>query len=255
MVALAQRGSVLFRICLVSVLIFRAASLLAQISIKDRVSQQWLQAYVELAVDHRWTILADGNYRSVDTTPHGVLALGRIGIGYQFGSAWRLSIGSGYTGSWNSAVRIGNEIRPHQEITHKQTKARWTFSNRLRVEERYFNSFDPSGHVISTSFNFRYRYRIHVVLKMLQLSDRIKGRQLILELADEVFFRSGGMNGHFRIDQNRIVVGPVIHLNAHSSFSLQYNHQVVALGVPKNIRIDNVIWLSYRLFFRVNVET
>lgn len=179
----------------------------AQTSSKDVLTQYltWYRYYNKLTVSPIWQVHTELELRwfMFPGRPHQGLV--RVNALRQRPGKPSLGLGGTYFLQTlpqlaDQAVdRIRPEVRPHQELTLRQSVGSLQLSHRYKLEERFFQktSVEPSD------FNLRFRYKFEVQIPL----TRAEERAVSLRLYDEVMVNAGKNIVNNVFDQNRIYVG------------------------------------------------
>jgi len=219
-------------------------ALIAQNKNTDHLQQHWLQYAGEFRSNEKWSTTLEGSYRSIDTDPHGSQVLARLSAGYRLHSNWKFSLGMANVAGWRSGILFRNEVRPHQELLHKKEYGRCSLEERIRVEERFYQSPETSIMDRTNEFNMRYRLRLLFQVELFKLGD--PERMLVMDLGNEVFLKSGQQTSGRWFDQDRILIGPSVQFNKDLSVSLHYVAQLVGAVNSNSVRREDVFWVTLR---------
>ena len=206
-------------------------------------NQVWVQSYNEAKLSDRWTALLDGGLRWDKDLEISVLIL-RGGVGYSLSPNVRVAGGFAFLGTFEESKIIRNEYRPFQELTYRSELGKLSINNRLRLEERFFES-KPTD-INRTSFNFRFRYAIMLGIPLANLSRSDPKRRLILNMGDEIFINAGKEITHRVFDQNRIILSPTVQWNKNLSVSFTYNSQFGSTALAETFVHSHIFWLQTR---------
>ncbi|GAA0879500.1 hypothetical protein GCM10009119_24680 [Algoriphagus jejuensis] len=207
-------------------------------------NQVWIQSYHEGRISEKWNVLLDGGFRWRDGFDNKSAYIIRGAMGYSLSSKLRVSGGLAYLGVYEREKIVRHEYRPHQEILHKSAWGKVKFSNRLRIEERFFK--DEVLDAATVDFNFRFRYALMVSIPVANLSTKDPTRKMLLNIGNEIFLNAGKEVTDRVFDQNRLVFSPTLQWSENLSISLTYNSQYASTVVPDNFLQSRVYWLQIR---------
>lgn len=204
-------------------------------------NQQWLQYYTESKLNNNWAVLADASYRWRHTFDEKSQYIVRAGLGYTIKPNLKVSAGFAYSNFYTQDTLNRFEYRPHQEIVYTSGK-NVKFNQRIRVEERFFNTInDPNS-----TFNFRFRYSFAVSIPLFKLSKNNPESLFLIRLSDEIFINAGKEAPTKTFDQNRFMVSPTFQLNKNFSISPTWNSQYASTATSGDYRQTHVFWLQVR---------
>ncbi len=207
-------------------------------------NQQWLQAYGQWKINEKLNLSADAGVRRMDGLSEWSQMLVRAGIGYKL-------IGNlqGTTGvacftffAEDKIARI--EYRPYQELLTTQTFGKATVQHRFRLESRYFRRVDDGLITSDDQFNFRFRHRVYITVPIWQFSEKNPDRKLLFNIGDEIFLNAGNEVVYNAMDNNRLVAGLSLSLNAKTVVSCIYNLQTGQRMRPASYEYTDVVWLT-----------
>lgn len=205
-------------------------------------NQQWFQYYNETKLNERWTLLPDASYRRRDGFSEHSQFIVRAGLGYSIKPNLRVSAGFAYSGFYTQDTLNRVEYRPHQEILLRSSFKNIRINNRVRIEERFFNSLGNSNN----TFNVRFRYSLMVTIPIAKLSKTNPDSMFLLTVGDEIFINAGKETPTQTFDQNRFIVSPVFQLNKNLSISPVWNSQYASTATSGRYRQTHVFWLQIR---------
>jgi len=212
----------------------------------SRISQQWIQSYHEAKLTTRWTALLDGGFRWREGFAEPSAYIIRGGIAYSILPNLRAASGFAHLGFFANEKVIRQEFRPHQEIQYRYSIGKVNFSQRIRIEERFFKAKAVITPFSELDFNFRFRYQFMVAIPLFRLAERNPDRKLILNLGDELFLNAGKQVANQVFDLNRLLISPSIQWSKSLSIALTYNSQYASTSIPDRYIHSNVAWLQLR---------
>ncbi len=129
----------------------------------------------------------------------------------------------GITLSWNFAaypedgyVAPTLEIRPVAEVSHEQSIGKSLIQNRIRIDNRFFES-DPDKSIWEESlYVMRFRYRLQWRIPLTYVEEKTPG--ISLRLMEEIMFNSKENT----FDQNRIYASFEFYLSKNFSLETGY---------------------------------
>lgn len=205
-------------------------------------NQQWLQYYSEAKLNIYWTLLADASYRRKDDFNENSQLIIRTGLAYSITPNFRMGGGFAYARFYSQDTLNSVEYRPHQELVFKSAFSKIKVNQRLRVEERFFNSLANA----TNAFNFRFRYSLGVSLPLFKLSKNNPDSMFLVNIGDEIFINAGKETVNKTFDQNRLTISPTFQLNKSFSISPTFNSQFASSATSGNYKQTNVFWLQLR---------
>lgn len=230
----------------VAVLFFRGAA--AQEKEVIHQNQQWIEYSAQLKLKGKYSLLADGGYRWIDTYLTGEMYYVRAGVEYAINDNLSVHAGFAHVGYFfDNLSQI--EHRPYQELSIRNKAGKLDLYQRIRVEERIF---EPAGsyHPVSYNwFNWRFRYMLMVDVPLFSLSAKRPDYRVSLGVGDEIFLNAGKNIRYNYFDQNRLLLSPTVHLGNRLSVSVTYMNQYAATFTPDRFIHSNVFWLQVRQKF------
>ncbi|AHM63300.1 hypothetical protein D770_25275 [Flammeovirgaceae bacterium 311] len=112
------------------------------------------------------------------------------------------------------------EIRPHQELTLRQSLGKFRLEHRYRVEERFLRRIMDGALADGWDFNWRFRYRAQLLVPLasgLRLNPTLK-------LYNEILLNAGKAVQQNLFDQNRIGATLSLKISKHIFTELGYLH-------------------------------
>ncbi|WP_162623278.1 DUF2490 domain-containing protein [Confluentibacter sediminis] len=205
-------------------------------------NQQWIQYYNETKLNKTWTLLTDASFRWKEAFNENSQFLVRTGLGYSIAPNLRIGGGFTYVGFYSQDTLNKIEYRPHQDLVFKSTYNKIKISQRVRIEERFFNPLNNPNH----SFNFRFRYSFNVSVPIAKLSKSNPDCIFLLNIGDEIFINTGKETPTQTFDQNRFIISPTFQLNKRLSISPTFNSQFASTTTARSYKQTNVFWLQVR---------
>jgi len=187
--------------------------------------QLWTTYNHQARLTNKWGYTFDLNYRTRGVLPFtSSLAAARAGIIYSVNPKIRITAGYAWFGTWvKDRYQIWlHENRLYQQIQYNTRKANLQFSQRIRLEQRFRQSFvSISSDEVNVNFTFRARYLFQMQGPLLRKSGT---DEVILswQAANEIFFHWGDIIGSTNFEQNRTLAGVVIAVNKKIDFAVLY---------------------------------
>lgn len=199
--------------------------------------QYWMQYYGQLELNRKWAISFDGGLRMKIGFKEKAASLGRAGLQYKINNVFSIAVGGAYFSQYSNDKISREEWRSYEELFMKHGKGRFSFTQRIRLEERFF-------HTLATrqdNFNYRFRYKFQWNLPLNHTS--MENKTIYLILADEVFLNFG-KEINYNYDQNRTTLGIGYKLNNSISASLNYVYQYAQKNSAALFEHSDIIWLQ-----------
>jgi len=226
------------------VTLFFCATAFAQTSENniDYGNQQWVQYYSRIDIGKKFTLLNDASLRMKDSFNELALVLVRSGLAYSVSESITVSGGGCVTFAFtdNSASRM--ELRGWEELFFPLRSGRFYFSNRLRMEQRYFRKITDGNITADDSYFNRLRYRLYVTIPL--NNKTMSPRTLALNVGDEVMVNFGRQVKYNAFDTNRLLAGFSYQVSEQWLLSLNYVFQLSHPNVPLSFEENNVLWLQ-----------
>lgn len=164
----------------------------------------WTTANTVLQANKHWGVFADLSHRRSDFAKDHDLTLLRFAPAFWITPD--LSVAAGYAHLWSTVSGTAGEItldenRLHQQLIYVLRSGRGSFSNRLRIEERWREA-TVNGKPSNTFYTTRYRYLLGY---RHPLSRTPRAPQLVL--AEEIMLHTGKTVRHGIFEQNRLFGG------------------------------------------------
>lgn len=206
-------------------------------------NQQWLQYYNKLKISKRFTLLHDGSFRTKNAFRNYSLILLRTGCGYSVSENISVAAGIAFTFSFTDNRFSKAEFRGWQEVLFPLQLKRFYFSNRIRLEERYFRKITDGRFSADDNFNYRARYRLYVSIPLNHKS--ITTKTISVNLGDEVLINFGKDIVYNTFDSNRLLGGLSYQFNTNWSVTLNYMAQFSKNSIPDSFEQNDIMWLSF----------
>jgi len=193
----------------------------------------WTPIYLKAPITEKVKVNFEVNPRIQENVTHINQLLIRPSVGYQLNKHW--SIWQGYAWVTNYIPHFVSEQRIWEQVLYeKESKkfSRFSFSNRLRLEERFIQKVHGTPVRIRNMFRFQYAL------------DKDKKWSAILY--DEPFINLSTHHGgpQSGVDQNRLFIGLNHKFSSYISAEGGYLMQYLNIHAPRQDRINHNILLS-----------
>jgi len=141
------------------------------------------------------------------------------------------------------------EHRPLQELNIRNEACKVIFTQRLRVEERFFEPVSSDHAEPFNYFNWRFRYKIMIDIPLFSFSPDNPDYRLSLGVGDEIFINAGKRIIHNQFDQNWFLISPTAHLGGDLNVAVTWSNQYSSTATPGRFIHAQVIWLQVRQQF------
>jgi hypothetical protein len=241
-VVLSSKYSFLFIVC--SFLFFCSAvfSQTAENNI-DHSNQQWVQYYSRIGLGKNFTLLNDASLRVKNSFTQLALVLVRSGLSYSISEHISVAGGACVTFAFTDNKASRFELRGWEELLFPLRSGRFYFSNRLRMEQRYFRNITDGNITTDDNYFNRLRYRLYVTIPLNHNS--MSPRTIALNVGDEVMVNFGSQVKYNAFDTNRLLAGLSYQFNEHWLITLNYALQLSHPNVPLGFEQNDVLWLSF----------
>jgi len=203
-------------------------------------NEQWTQYVNTLQFSKRLSLTSDVDFRWKDKLSLKSQYIFRSGIGYKIQDNLQCLLGFAHLGFYSDQKISKLEYRPFQQLSYKHKLNQLRFSHRLRIEQRYFYTKSSEGQGGSTSFNYRFRYRI-ALRKYLFGSDKLS-----FGLSNEILFNGPKENVKSPFDQNRLILGPAYHFTKNFSLNLYYQNLISPTSARNSYNFNHIALLSIK---------
>lgn len=208
----------------------------------DYGNQQWVQYYSRIELGKNFTLLNDASLRVKESFSQLALVLVRSGLAYSINENISVAGGACVTFAFtdNNASRM--ELRGWEELLFPLRSGRFYFSNRLRMEQRYFRTMSDGSIASGNSYFNRLRYRLYVTIPLNHKT--MSPRTIALNVGDEVMVNFGRQVKYNAFDTNRFLAGLSYQFNEQWLLSLNYMLQLSHPNVPLSFEESNIVWLQ-----------
>lgn len=208
----------------------------------DYGNQQWVQYYSRIGLGKKFTLLNDASLRVKNSFTQLSLVLVRSGLNYTINENISVSAGACATFAFtdNNASRM--ELRGWEEVLFPLRSGRFYFSNRLRLEQRYFRKITDGTITADESYFNRLRYRLYVTIPLNHKT--MSAKTIALNVGDEVMVNFGHQVKYNAFDTNRLLAGLSFQVTEQLLLSLNYMLQLSHPNVPLSFEENNIVWLQ-----------
>ncbi len=173
----------------------------------------WIAASTPLHLSKKWHVHNDVGYRTIGPSVYVYQYLFRTGVRFIFQDYISAATGVAFFSTRTSYSKLnrefGQEFRLWQEVqVQKPVLSKLTMQNRLRTEQRFFDTINNRG----VYFSHRYRLRTGFIW---QMNDK-----WCAELADE--YMQQVRNGKAAFHQNRLLFIGSYHLDTNTQLQAGY---------------------------------
>ncbi|MCG3165362.1 MAG: hypothetical protein POELPBGB_01125 [Bacteroidia bacterium] len=208
----------------------------------DYGNQQWVQYYSRIDLGKKFTLLNDASLRVKESFTQMALVLVRSGLAYSVNE--HISVAGGVCATFaftdNNASRM--ELRGWEELFFPLRSGRLYFSNRLRLEQRYFRVMSNGSITNDESYFNRLRYRLYVTIPLNHKT--MCAKTIALNVGDEVMVNFGQQVKYNAFDTNRLLAGLSFQVTEQLLLSLNYMLQLSHPNVPLSFEENNIVWLQ-----------
>lgn len=180
----------------------------------DRVNDynylNWIQSFNTISINKKWSLHLEYQWRRTEGLKNRQQSVLRAGANYKVHDNVGLQAGYG----WIETFPYGDypiasagtfpERRIYEQISFRQPVNKWTFTHRIRFEQRWLGKVKSgTGREIEDwAFLHRFRYQFRAQLALWTKHDK----QIYGAVADEIFIGAGKNLGINIFDQNRLFV-------------------------------------------------
>ncbi len=187
-----------------------------------RDNQLWLGYYNSLVFNSKWSMNSDMQFRTKNEMKHYSQALIRSDVSYKLKDRITISVGLAHFRYFITDEKTRGEWRPWQELKLTDKTGICKIIHRLRVEQRFNETFKNSEATNDYQFNFRFRYKFD--LRYPILKEKEEGNNVYALIGNEVMINAGNSITYNYFDQDRLYVGINYEVNKKLSLQLQYMH-------------------------------
>lgn len=179
-------------------------------------SSLWLGYYPGIGISSKFTLNSDIQYRNSQPFSAPFLFLVRTGLVYKLKDNISTSIGYALFSNVLTTHELKKENRIWQEVCIKNRSNSFRFSNRIRSEQRFFESTENNKAAYFKQLINRIRWKIELKIPLSKASESYS-----LVLSNEIMFASRNLTNWF-FDQNRLAIGANIKLSKQTYLSPQF---------------------------------
>ena len=204
--------------------------------VDDFNNTNWLQTFNTIALNKKWSLHAEYQWRREKGLKYWQQGLLRIGINYKIND--NVIAHAGY--AWAETFPYGDypianngtfpEHRLYEQLTLRQPSGKMLFIHRFRIEQRWLGRVKAgtSGNreIEDWVFLHRFRYQFRTQYPLHTKGDK----QLYAAAADEIFIGAGKNLGVNIFDQNRVFLLLGLKLNKKVSLEAGYFNQTLQQG-------------------------
>jgi hypothetical protein len=204
----------------------------------DRVNDynylNWIQSFNTISINKKWSLHLEYQWRRTEGLKNRQQSVWRAGANYKVHDNVGLQAGYG----WIETFPYGDypiasagtfpERRIYEQISFRQPVNKWTFSHRIRFEQRWLGKVKSgtSREIEDWAFLHRFRYQLRAQLAFWTKHDK----QIYGAVADEIFIGAGKNLGINIFDQNRLFVLTGYKFNKRFSIEAGYMNQALQQG-------------------------
>lgn len=213
------------------VFLFIGCTLYAQ---NDRVSDfnntNWLQTFATIALNKKWSIHAEYQWRRTDGVKNWQQGLFRTGVNYKLND--NVILHAGYAEA--ETFKYGDfpiapngtfpEHRIYEQLVLRQPLNKFLITHRFRIEQRWLGRVKAGTdrEIEEWLFLHRFRYQFRTQLAL--------NKKWYAAAADEIFIGAGKNVGVNIFDQNRIFLLAGVKLNKNITVEGGYFNQTLQQG-------------------------
>ncbi|WP_449399080.1 DUF2490 domain-containing protein [Chryseobacterium wanjuense] len=211
-------------------------------------NQQWLEYTARLKMSDKYTVVGDAGFRWIDDYTTGNFYYIRAGLEYQISNI-SLHSGFAYLGYFFDDDRIRQvEYRPYQEMSIQNFIGKTNIYQRIRIEERFFESVSSLPISNFNRFNWRFRYMLLFDIPLFTISKDTDYR-FSLGIGDEVMVNAGKNIVHNHFAQNRFLISPTLHIGKNLDVAFTWSNQYSSTFTANRFIHAQVFWLQVRQRF------
>lgn len=203
----------------------------------------WYNYIQQLRAAKGFSVHTDVQLRQRDQFRNVSLMAARTGV--SFSLTENLTIGAGGSCFVSGMLPLRNfqcEWRPHAEVVYSDRKPGWSYSIRLRTEQRYFRTMDQEFTDTPNNNTNRTRLRAEATRHVNKTWSATAGTEL--------FFNPGSTGAPWWLDQHRVFMAAAFRLS--ENFSIQ--PMLMYFYVQQFMADETENQLVYRLNFRHAID-
>ncbi len=204
--------------------------------LNDYNKTNWLQTFNTIALNKKWSLHLEYQWRRENGLKYAQQSLLRAGINYKLHE--NITAHAGY--AWVETYPYGDypianngtfpEHRVYEQLSIRQPVNKFVFSHRFRIEQRWLGRVVPGTgderEIEGWNFLHRFRYQFRTQYPFWTKGDK----QFYAAAADEIFIGAGKKVGTNIFDQNRIFLLLGLKLNKNISLEAGYFNQTLQQG-------------------------
>ncbi|MEO0894944.1 MAG: DUF2490 domain-containing protein [Bacteroidota bacterium] len=235
------------KLVLLSLLLFLGSlPLLGQRRVLQHEDQQWAQYYASIRLSDQIAILPDAGLRWEQGMSELNKYIARVGVNYKYNPRWSFLAGLAHLGAFEEGRINQLEFRSYQEAVLRGLLASVNWSQRLRLEQRFF-AYPGSDPIPQPDrFHLRIRYRIVTNIPFSESQEQVGKHPISLILGNEVFFHLGNRDANNPLALNRFILGPRIVLKKDLAVGLLYNLQFTPATRLESQTLGHIFWLVFK---------
>lgn len=199
-------------------------------------NQEWFTYANEFKFSNKISVNSDIGYRVKNNFENRSVFLIRSTIAFTPSKHIQLGGGLSYFQTYTGKSASRYEYRIQQEFNHLATIKKIKLRQRFRLEERIFDY--PNNATVD--FQFRYRFMSQALIPIAKFGDK----QLSFSIADEFMLKSKILASDKRMDQNRILFGPVFKFSPSLEAKIIYISQLLPYKKTDDFEYNNIYWLT-----------
>lgn len=226
------------------------ATVLLSLSLQAQQDQLWFSYYSSIKLNKRLSINSDLQIRTTEWYQHLSQTLIRTGLSFKVSEHITASCGFADFAFFTRDKLSRNEYRPWEEIGAQGNLGSIRITNRLRIEQRFFQRISNDAWTSDYTFNHRFRYRLDLQRAIWKLDDE---KKVDLQIGNEIMLNAGNVSSYF--DQNRSWIGFQFTVNRHLAAQLHYLFLLQHSPVRNSTDQVHVIRLNfYHTIFAYNAD-
>jgi len=226
-------------------------SLRAQQQKFEQLNQLWAGYYNSIKVNQKFAVNSDFQGRTTDWYKQWSQVLGRTSVAYKRNEKFTFSLGFADFLFFQTQNKVSkNEYRPWEEVAISDIYGKLRISNRIRIEQRYFQQVVNDELTNKYTFNHRFRYRIDLQYPLWKKAE--SEQALILQVGNEIMINAGKSIVYNYFDQSRTWVALLYKLNKSFSFQLQYINLFQQLSNGITLYRINVV--RFNIYHTINLK-
>jgi hypothetical protein len=202
--------------------------------LNDFNNTNWFQTFTTVSLQKKWSLHLEYQWRRESGLKYWQQSLLRIGANYKLNDQVTLHAGYGWIETYPygdfpiASAGTFPEHRLYEQLNLRQPVAKWVFSHRFRIEQRWLGRMKPGTirEVENWLFLHRFRYQFRAQYPLWNKGDK----QLYAAAADEIFIGAGKNVGANIFDQNRVFLLLGFKLSKRLSLEAGYFNQTLQQG-------------------------